>query len=195
MATVATVVDLLSARLSDGIVDPQVIPWFLTCRAALTPPVRARLRRAAAGIALAVDRATERLNTMLRNGLAPLAAVQVIDGEWVCAWTEHGVAMRTDDLQTVVDAIGRVVALIEVAKGLELGARLALRHAISEEVTQIDWAYSEGEDGVPRTLTRLAWYATIDFLVDLRRNYDPAYRWSWRERLGLLPRRRAPVAE
>ena len=51
MATSATVVDLLSTWLSDGVVDPQVIPWFPTCRSALAPPVRARLRRAAARLA------------------------------------------------------------------------------------------------------------------------------------------------
>ena len=176
MATATTVVDLLSAWLSDGVVDPRVTPWFLTCHAALTPPVRARLLRAAARMALAVDGAAEHLNAVLRDGLAPLAAVREIDGEWVCAWTERGIVLRTDDLQTVVDAIGCVVALVEVSKDFELGARLAFKDAILEEVTTIDNAYGEGEDGIPRTLTRLACIATRRFLLGLKQYYDLAWR-------------------
>jgi hypothetical protein len=57
-----------------------------------------------------------------------------------------------------------------------LGDRLAFKDAILAEVTTIDNAYGEGEDGIPRALTRLACIATRRFLLGLKQYYDLAWR-------------------
>ena len=114
----ALVVEVVSAWLVDGLVDPTTHAWFASCRVACTAPVANKLSRAQARMGVVVNLAIDRLHGELVELIRPVAEVQRAGDRWECVFTDEDDPVD-DELEACIMSVARMISTIRAAREFE----------------------------------------------------------------------------
>jgi hypothetical protein len=179
----ALVVEVVSAWLVDGVVDPTTHAWFASCRVACTAPVANKLSRAERRMGVVLNLAIDRLHGELVELIRPVAEVQCVDGRWECVFTDEDDPVD-DEVEACIMTVARMISTIRaVAKcdrylDKEKNCKLHIKRLLIQELFEM---YRQLLS-VPVPADATSWLVTAvtelfaEFLRNRARYYDPQWQ-------------------